>query len=98
MEQLVLTTPTTATTTQYAVRGLVLSRNPTAIDESFVRVTVEDNFGVKSAHEYSGAEAAALLTQLNTMNFSTVSLQKRLLQKLVADGKLPPGTVTGTPS
>ena len=34
---------------------------------------------------YTGTEAAALMTSLNTMNFSTVSLYKRLLQKLLKE-------------
>jgi hypothetical protein len=47
--------------------------------------------------EYFGDDAAQLLTQLNTMNFSTVSLQKRVIQTCGKDGKIPPGTVSGTP-
>ena len=48
--------------------------------------------------EYYGDDAQQLLTQLNTMNFSTVSLQKRVIQTCVKDKKIPPGTVSGTPS
>jgi hypothetical protein len=42
---------------------------------------------------YSGAEATQLMQTLNTANLTTKSLQKRVLEKLQADGKLPPGTV-----
>jgi hypothetical protein len=48
--------------------------------------------------EYFGDDAAELLTQLNTMNFATVSLQKRVIQVCGKDGKIPPGIVSGTPS
>jgi hypothetical protein len=48
--------------------------------------------------DYFGDDAEQLLTQLNTMNFSTVSLQKRVIQTCVKDKKIPPGTVSGTPS
>jgi hypothetical protein len=34
---------------------------------------------------------------MNTANFSVNSMQKRVLQKLTNDGKLPPGMITGTP-
>jgi hypothetical protein len=48
--------------------------------------------------EYFGDDAAQLIVQLNTMNFSTVSMQKRVIQVCGKDGKIPPGTVSGTPS
>jgi hypothetical protein len=48
--------------------------------------------------DYYGDDAEQLMTQLNTMNFSTVSLQKRVIQVCGKDGKIPPGTVSGTPS
>lgn len=46
---------------------------------------------------YAGSQADSLLITLNRMNFSTVSLQKRVLQQCQADGKLGAGSVTGTP-
>jgi hypothetical protein len=48
--------------------------------------------------EYFGDDAESLLTQLNTMNFTTVSLQKRVIQVCQKDKKIPPGTMSGTPS
>jgi hypothetical protein len=48
--------------------------------------------------DYFGDDAASLLVQLNTMNFTTVSLQKRVIQTCGKDGKIPLGTVSGTPS
>jgi hypothetical protein len=37
---------------------------------------------------YTGAQAATMLGQLNTANFSTVSLRERVMERLVADGRL----------
>ncbi len=45
---------------------------------------------------YGGVEATNLMISLNKANLSTLSLQKRILNKLIADGKIS-GTVTGTP-
>lgn len=47
--------------------------------------------------EYVGAEALAEAKKINTGDFSTVSLHTRILQKLVADGKIPTGTIGGAP-
>lgn len=46
---------------------------------------------------YSGSEADSLLITLNKMNFSTVSLQKRVMQQCQTDGKLGPGSISGVP-
>lgn len=52
--------------------------------------------GESRAFDYSGATAIALMTGLNTANLSTQSLHKRVLARLIADGKLT-GTVAGSP-
>ena len=44
----------------------------------------------------TAASATAMIKQLNTANLTTKSMQKRILEKLSADGFLP-GTVQGTP-
>ena len=41
--------------------------------------------------------ADKFLKQMNTMNFSTTSMVRRLLQHLEDHGKIPPSTVQGTP-
>ncbi|KKN05808.1 hypothetical protein LCGC14_1083620 [marine sediment metagenome] len=46
---------------------------------------------------YEGADARAELKAINIGNFSSVTLHTRILQKLLADGKLPAGVVGGTP-
>ena len=94
-EKLSLTSPITLaapTTSDYSVRSIYLGR-----DEQVIRVAVRDNNHVVTTHVYEGAEATTLMTALNTANLSIISLQKRILNRLAADGKLPAGTVTGTP-
>lgn len=93
-ESLTLTTPitpTAPTTTTYTVRSIYLGR-----DEEVIRVVVRDNNHVLTTHVYEGATAVTLMTALNKANLSTNSLQKRILNQLASDGKLPAGTVTGT--
>lgn len=45
---------------------------------------------------YSDTEALNLMKAMNTKNFSTTSMQKTILQKLITDGKLA-GTISGSP-
>jgi len=59
-------------------------------------VTLESNLGTLLSHEYHGNEATDLMKWMNTANFSTTSMHKRILQKLSSDGVIY-GTVTGTP-
>lgn len=61
-----------------------------------INVTLVDNNGVARTVTYTNAEATTLMGILNTANLSVKSLHKRILEKLVADGKLT-GTISGTP-
>lgn len=54
-------------------------------------------YGGVMADEAGRTEATKFMKTMNTANFTTKSMQKRILEKLSADGKLPPGTVTGAP-
>lgn len=48
--------------------------------------------------DQAGKDAARdMMKYLNTANNTTKSQQKRILEKLQKDGKIPNGTVTGTP-
>lgn len=94
MEQLTLTTPITPPAcTTYTVDRLVLHWSAQVI-----QVYLIGSDGGEVFAEYVGAAATPLLTVLNTANFSTLSLHKRILQRLQTDGKLPAGTITGTPA
>lgn len=93
METLNLTSPQSQpSVTAYTVERLSIQRSPACID-----VTVADNNGVTTTVTYSGAAAAALMSMLNTGNFSVNSLQKQILNKLRTDGYLPAGSVAGAP-
>lgn len=90
MEQFDPTTPPSAT--GYRVEELNLSwRN------QHIRIVVKNSNGDKFLAQYSGATALTLMNQLNTANLSTLSLHKRILQRMSTDGFLPAGTVTGVP-
>lgn len=59
--------------------------------------TIYTGYGGAMATQAEKDEAIKLMKMLNTANCSTKSMQKRILEKLAADGKIPSGTVTGTP-
>lgn len=89
-ETLTLTTPVSVT--GYRVIKLALDWPGARIG-----IVVIDPGGVRTELSYDGAIATTLMNQLNTLDMSLLSLHKRILNRLAADGKLPPGTVTGTP-
>ena len=84
----VIVPPTVAS---YKIRVVVLDWAGASI-----RIDLMGSDGTSITAEYREAQAIALMTNLNSMNFSTISLHKRILQKLVSDGKLPAGIVSGT--
>lgn len=92
MEQLDITPIAQPSVTSYKVAHLNIGTEPPCVD-----VTVVDNTGGTKSVTYSGATAATLLGQLNRGNFSVTSLQKAIINRLVSDGHLPAGSVTGTP-
>lgn len=65
-------------------------------DPGWINIKLKDEHGAYTYYEYKGTQAVNLIKTLNTANCSTKSMQKRVLEKLSADGLLP-GTVTGTP-
>ena len=92
-ELLTLDTPIVPPTrTTYKVTLLVLDWLAKVI-----QIRLRGSDGVEVYAEYSGDAATALMTILNSANLSVKSLQRRILEKLAADGKLPAGTVSGTP-
>ena len=92
-EQLDLTTPIQGSAiTSYKVLQLTLGTTPPVIDW-----TVVDNTGKTMSGSYNGSIAATFLNQINTGNFTVTSLQKKIILRLQADGKLGAGTVSGSP-
>jgi hypothetical protein len=63
---------------------------------AIVMINLRDNNNIPHSHAYTGQEAADFIKFVNTGNFTTKSLNKRILEKLSTDGVLP-GTVTGAP-
>lgn len=94
MESLTLATPEVIpqiTNAAYRVGRLDLDWEHATI----VVVVIGAN-GERRAFDYTGAIATTFMTSLNTANLTTQSLHRRILARLVADGKLA-GTVSGTP-
>jgi hypothetical protein len=92
-EQLDLTTPVVPPSrTFYRITRLTLEWDNQAIH---IYVTASD--GTAQTVDYDGAAAVTRMQTLNTGNFSVNSLHKKCLQMMVTDGKLGPGTVSGTP-
>jgi glycine cleavage system pyridoxal-binding protein P len=93
-EQLDLTTPLVPPTrTTYTVIRLLLDWNA-----SVISITVRGSDGLDTVAEYTGATAVTLMNQLNKVDLGVKSLQRRILERLVTDAKLPTGTVSGTPA
>lgn len=65
-------------------------------EEQLILIGLRGTNGERKEFRYEGQTATGLMTALNKANLSVKSLQRRILEKLSADGKLE-GTVTGTP-
>ena len=102
MEELVLTDPIVVpeqVTATYRVMALTLNwdrRYTPTSNPGIVLIELQDNNAVRSTYHYAGDEAISLMKWMNTADFTTNSMHKRILQKLSNDGFLP-GTVTGAP-
>jgi len=107
MEELVLTEPEVKpeeVVNKYKIVLLTMdnetvfpSAPPPAVNEpGILLIKLKDNLGGYFQHQYTGKAATDYIKFINTGNFTTTSLNKRLLNKLSADGILP-GTVQGTP-
>lgn len=90
MESLTLATPQSVA--NYQVVAITFNWS-----DAYIKVLVNDGFGKILNLSYQNAAATTLMVALNKANLSTLSLHKRILNQLVTDGKLPAGTVTGTP-
>lgn len=108
-ERLVLTTPILSQSgvTELRVESLYLKRHipdggtaTNAVVRAIFRETANGVFvpdGRQVVCAYDGDTAATLVAQLNTLNLSTTSLEKRVTQRCQTDGKLGAGTVSGIP-
>jgi hypothetical protein len=92
-ERLTLTTPLPqpAQVQGYSVSSLLLKWEPTPQ----IVVTLKGEDGKYVDAVYEGATATTLMIALNKANLSTRSLNQRIFDRLIADGKLI-GTVAGS--
>ena len=92
-EQVNLTVPITKPAiNSYKIDSIVLN-----VTGATITITLIDPVsGEKPVFSYYGATATALMNVLNKTDLSTKSLQKRIFEKLIADGKIL-GTISGTP-
>lgn len=94
MEELELTEPVVKTRSTYKLEALTLSfSHPSG---GLVSIHLVDNIGVPLYHYYEGQTAIDYIKFINTANFTTKSLHKRILERLSTEGVLP-GTVVGVP-
>lgn len=92
-EQLDLTVPETKpAVTTYLVERMTLDWTAQRIDIGLVA----PNTGEKKVFSYTDSTATTLMRALNKVDLSVKSLQRRILERLAADGLLG-GTVSGTP-
>jgi hypothetical protein len=107
-EMAVPDTPVPSTITSYKIVGFSQEREPDwrftiTYKDSNNMVYRDEHYGLTTLTGPDGKPitrpegADELMKQLNTGNFSTTSMVKRLLQHLVQHGKIPPSTVQGTP-
>lgn len=107
MEELVLTDPIVQpeeVTATYKVASLTLDHDVVPVpppagqppEPGLVVIKLKDNLGQPFVQTYTGKTAIDYMKYINTANFSTTSLHKRILQRLSNEGVLP-GTVTGAP-
>lgn len=92
-ERIVLNTPQPqpAQVVGYTVSALLLKYEPTPQ----IVVTLRGEDGKYTDQVYEGAVALTLLQQLNKVNLSTRSLNQRIFDRLIADGRIV-GTVAGS--
>jgi hypothetical protein len=103
MESLSLTTPevTQITTNTYKIASILFYW-----EQATIVISLRGENGELKTFTYGGNQpdtsqasrdkATNLMITINKMNFSTVSLQKRIFTQLINDGFIT-GTVTGTP-
>ena len=92
-ERLTLTTPIPppAQVVGYTVSSLLLKWEPTPQ----IVVTLKGEDGKYTDQVYEGATATTLMIGLNKANLSTRSLNQRIFDRLIADGRIS-GTVAGS--
>lgn len=98
-ETLTLTTPITPM--RPSISGYSIWSIYFGYGEDVIRVVVEDNNGHRLTAVYADEDKSTttrdLMIALNKVNLAAKSLQRRVLEQLVIDGKMPSGAVSGFP-
>lgn len=81
-----------AGSTSLSVASLLLDWEGARIHARFV-----GNAGHRYNAQWDGATATSLMVALNKANLTTNSLHKRLINQALTDGKLPAGSISGSP-
>lgn len=99
--------PEVLTVSSYHITGFSFEREPDykfsiRYKDSVGKEYIDEHIGPSSLPNPSGGPAITnpigaegFVKQINTTNFSTTSLNRRLLQHLATHGKIPPSTITG---
>lgn len=93
-EAVTLTTPVVKTDTTYNVKYIGLDYSASSIV-----IQLQSNTGfvvVKTYDSTTTPTGATLLHNLNTANFSVNSLMKAVYNRLLTDGVIPAGSITGS--
>jgi hypothetical protein len=90
-EKIDLAAPDQATpgTMEYRIAGLFLN-----VEDEYVEVNLRGANGELRVERYD--DALPMIVALNKANLSTKSLQRRIMERLITDGRLA-GTISGTP-
>lgn len=100
-EQVTLTTPIASSLTTWQVARLLIDRMSQLIVIELVGSTgamLQVRYPTPAPPEHASQPTGQdLISTLNTVNLSTNSLQKRVLQRVQADGYIGSGGVTGSP-
>ena len=92
-EQVNLTVPITKPAiNSYKIDSIVLNVTGATI----TIILIDPVSGEKPVFSYYGTTAMTLMNALNKVDLSTKSLQKRIFERLIADGKIA-GTISGVP-
>jgi hypothetical protein len=92
-ESLILNAPIVKTLVSFRVDRIDLD-----FDGSAIAIRIAGTDGTIQTIAYEGGTARALMNTLNSGSGPPGrSIHRRILERLVADGKVPAGVVTGTP-
>src|SRR5678816_3750647 len=99
-EKAVLDKPLVVTTSDYEIVGLSFTRLPTwrfviTYTDTNGQTQMDVHQGETSTNVPSNVAADTFIIALNKANLSTKSLERRLMEHLISEGKIPAATING---